>query len=238
VKREITECATRLNRYLKNDEIVSGKAIAAAREYYRNVSRERQMMATLPEAWTQLVGEENDLLLEPVADRVESLCNFKPDPDTVARFLRENFALRSATLPKMPPPRPTSNPPRATTPPATPALGLSVIGFLLDGRQFPARNARDVLVKVFETLSARNNSFLERFAALPKHRRTRRYLDRTPEALYPGRADLARDHSAKLNSGWYLGTKVSRAAIERIIEMACDVAHLRFGYDFIANLGE
>jgi hypothetical protein len=35
-----------------------------------------------------------------------------------------------------------------------------------------------------------------------------------------------------------LGTKVSRAAIERIIEMACDVAHLRFGYDFIANLGE
>jgi hypothetical protein len=138
----------------------------------------------------------------------------------------------------MPPPRPAPNLPRTPTPPVVPAPGLSVIGFSLDGRQLPARNARDVLVKVFETLAARDNSFLERFAALPRHGRTRRYLARTPEELYPGRADLARDHSAKLNSGWYLGTNVSRAAIERIIEMACDVAHLRFGHDLLVNLGE
>lgn len=238
VEREITECVARLNRYLKYDEIVSGKAIAAAREDYRNVSRERQMRATLPEAWTKLVGEEDDLLLELIADRVESLCGFKPDPDTVARFLRENVALRSATPPGILPPRQAPNPPRPPTPPVSPAPNLSVIGFSLDGRQFPARNARDVLVKVFETLASRDNSFLERFAALPKHGRTRRYLARTPEELYPGRADLARDHSAKLNSGWYLGTNVSRAAIERIIEMACDVVHLRFGYDLLVNLGE
>jgi len=42
----------------------------------------------------------------------------------------------------------------------------------------------------------------------------------------------------KLKSGWYLGTNVSRAGIERIIEMACDVARLRFGQDLLVNLGE
>ena len=77
---------------------------------------------------------------------------------------------------------------------------------------------------------------MERFAALPKYGRTRRFLARTPDELYSSRPDLARDHSAKLKSGWYLGTNVSRAAIERIIEMACDVANLRLGRDLIINL--
>lgn len=238
VEREIRECVSRLNRYLNYGEIVSGNAIAAAREDYRNVSRERQMRATLPEAWTRLVVEEDDLLLELIADRVESLCGFKPDPDTVARFLKENVSLRAVVPQGIPTPRQAPNPSRPPKQPVAPSPGLSVIGFSLDGRQIGARNARDVLVKVFETLASLDSSFLERFAALPKHGRTRRYLARTPEELYPGRADLARDHSEKLNSGWYLGTNVSRAAIERIIQMACDVAHLRFGHDLLVNLGE
>lgn len=236
VERDLTECVSRLNRYLKYDEIVSGKAIAAAREDYRNVSRERQMKSTLPEAWTKLVAEEDDLLLELIADRVESLCGFKPDPDTVARFLKENVALRSAATPNPQPTRPTPAPAPAPirVPPGAPAF----IGFSLNGQQYPARSAREVLVSVFETLTSHDATFLERFAALPKHGRTRRFLARTPDELYPGRPDLARDHSAKLKSGWYLGTNVSRAAIERIVEMACDVANLRLGRDLIINLGE
>ncbi len=62
VERDLTECVSRLNRYLKYEDIISGKAIAAAREDYRNVSRERQMKSTLPEAWIKLVAEEDDLL--------------------------------------------------------------------------------------------------------------------------------------------------------------------------------
>lgn len=88
VERDIAECASRLNRYLRYEAIVSGKALEAAREDYRNVSRDRQMKATMPIAWAKLVEEEDELLLELVADRVESLCGFKPDPDTVARFIR------------------------------------------------------------------------------------------------------------------------------------------------------
>ena len=43
---------------------------------------------------SKLVAEEDELLLELLADKVESLCGFKPDVDTVARFLRENVSLR------------------------------------------------------------------------------------------------------------------------------------------------
>lgn len=219
VEREIAECVSRLSRYLKYDAIVSGAAIEAAREDYRNVSRDRQMKATLPKAWAKLVEEEDELLLELVADRVESLCGFKPDPDTVARFLKDHIFSRTPSAPTQPP-RPTVPPPTTAAPAGSP---VGAVGYVINGQRYPAKNARDVLVSVFEALSQRDATFLERFAALPKHGRTRRYLARSPEELYPGRPDLSREHSTQLSSGWWLGTNVSRAAIERIIEMACEV---------------
>jgi hypothetical protein len=75
----------------------------AARDDYQNASRVRQMQASLPKAWAQLIADEDDLLLEIVADRVESLFGFKPDPDMVAAFLKECAVARP---PNAPQPRP------------------------------------------------------------------------------------------------------------------------------------
>ena len=246
VEREISESVIRLTRYLSYAEIVSGHAIASAQEDYRNVSRDRQMLATLPLAWSKLVAEEDDLLLELVADRVESLCGFKPDLDTVASFLKANeslqpsSALGSRARPILPatvrlapfalnslvPARPSS------------AVPLNPIGFSVDGHFVACRNGREVLVNVFEALALRDSTFLDRFASRPKHGRTRRYLAHAPEDLYPGRPDLAREHSAQLKSGWFIGTNVSKAQIGRIIEMGCEVARIKFGRDLTISVGE
>lgn len=243
VERDVAESVTRLERYLSYAQVSSGAAIASAREDYKNVSRSRQMLSTLPDAWSKLVAEEDELLLELLADKVESLCGFKPDVDTVARFLRENVGLRGTqqapvpttrATPPSPPPAPAMRPPIA--PPADVRLGG--VGYTFEGRFTPCRNGREVLVAVFEALAKRDSTFLERFAARPKHGRTRRYLARSPEELYPGRADLAREHSFKLQSGWYVGTNVSHAQIERIIGMACEVSRVRFGKELIVNVGE
>lgn len=244
VERDVTESVTRLERYLSYAQVSSGAAIAYAREDYKNVSRSRQMLSTLPEAWSKLVAEEDELLLELLADKVESLCGFKPDVDTVARFLRDNVGLRGgqqATAPasRAVQPTPPAPAPAPRPPVAPPAYGrLGGVGYTFEGRFTPCRNGRDVLVAVFEALAKRDATFLERFAARPKHGRTRRYLARSPEALYPGRLDLAREHSFKLQSGWYVGTNVSHAQIERIIEMACEVSRIRFGQELIVNVGE
>ncbi|MEY8690143.1 MAG: hypothetical protein AB9M53_09750 [Leptothrix sp. (in: b-proteobacteria)] len=246
VERDIQESGARLERYLSYAQVSSGSAIAAAREDYKNVSRNRQMISALPQAWSKLVAEEDDLLLELLADKVESLCGFKPDIDTVARFLRENVGLRGggSTVPAAPSPgyilstsvKPISAP--ATKLPALRVATTSGIGYLLDGRFVSCRNGKEVLVSVFEALAKRDLNFLERFAARPKHGRTRRYLAQSPEELYPGRPDLAREHVFKLQSGWYVGTNVSHAQIARIIEMACEVSRIDFGKDIIINVGE
>lgn len=241
VERDISECVARLTRYLQYDAIVSGKAIDAAREDYKNVSRDRLIKSTLPKAWALLLGEEDELLLELVADRVESLCGYKPNPDTVARYLKDNIVNQS-TCQVAPKPssllRTPANPIVTNSPRTVSNLKPSSIGFVLEGRHYPARNARGVLEGVFEKLAKRDPTILERFAGLPKHGRTRRYLAKNPDDLYPGRPDLVRDHSMQLTSGWWLSTNHSRATIERIIEMVCDVAQLKYGSDLQTNVGK
>ncbi len=223
VERQIDECAQRLSRYLKYDDMRSGRAIEAAREDYRDASRKRQIEKTLRQAWMQLVAEEDDILLELLADKVKSLCGYKPDPDTIARFLKKSSA---SFVPTLPPPTP-----------APPEGGESKApGFTFEGKRHPAHSAMDVLVSLLEKLTEHDPSFPERFARLPTHGRTRRYLARDREALYPGRPDLARDCSRRLESGWWVGTNFSRAGIRRIIGMACDVAGIRYD-DLHVELG-
>lgn len=240
VERDVSECVDRLNRYLQYEKSVSGAAIEAAREDYRNVSRDRQIKSTLPKAWSRLLEEEDELLLELVADRVESLCGYKPTPDTVACFLKENVTTRStaAITPEKQARKKTVTPLIASvTANVAPSHKPSTIGFVFEGRRYSARSAREVLEGVFEALAKHDVAILERFASLPKHGRTRRYLAKTPNDLYPNRPDLARDHSIQLTSGWWLGTNYSRATIEKIIEMVCDVARLKHGKDLYTDLG-
>lgn len=237
VEREVADSSSRLSRYLKYEAIKSGTAIEAARDDYKSLSRNRLMQDALPTAWTRLVKEEDDLLLELIADQVESLCGYKPDLDTVARFVRERLILGSALQSgSQPPPRKLS--PQPTTVSPAGGIPLQTIGFMYRGKSNQARNAKDVLVQVFDLLSRIDPLFLDRFAGLPKHGRTRRYLARDKNELYPGRPDLVRDHSHQLSAGWWLGTNVSRVQIERIIEMACEVARIKYGTDLTINLGE
>ena len=238
IERDLEECVSRLSRYLKFESIVSGDAIEAARNDYRDVSRNREVKNTLPKAWTQLVQEDDEILLELVADKVENLCGYKPNPDSVALFLKTNLVnLPPGSPPNIQAPQPlnTVSAPEVSTP-KRPCP--KQIGFELFSKHYQARNASDVLVQVFQMLTDLDPSFQERFADLPRHGRTRRYLARNRDDLYPGRPDLALDHSKQLNSGWWVGTNHSRATIKRIIEMACNVAQIRYGDDLRVELGE
>jgi hypothetical protein len=159
------------------------------------------MIVTLPEAWSKLVADEDELLLELIADKVESLCGFKPDVDAVAKFLRERVALKSGPTPitvanlapstRTTPVRTEPKDAHASVSTGTP----SSVGYTLDDAFVACRNGREILIRVFEALADRDSTFLERFASRPKHGRTRRYLARSPEELYPGRQDLATEHS-------------------------------------------
>lgn len=236
VERDVEECAYRLRRYLAYETIRSREAIANARKDYNDVHRRRQVEAALPEAWRKLVEGPDELLIDLLADQVESLCGYKPDPDIVARFLAERIALRPALGLEAPSPRTSQYAPKS---PSQRTLRVSPTEayYELHGRVVQVRSARDALARVFAELAERDPTFLERFAALPKHGRKRRYLARRAEELYPGRPDLARDHSLEVRPGWWIATNLSVARIEKILQMACEVAGLRYGRDLRVKLG-
>lgn len=237
IERDANESASRLRRYLLHQNCTSGSAIEAARSDYRSVAKERQILSALPEAWQKLVHEEDELLLEIVADRVESICGFKPSPDAVAAFLK-----RYANHAEAPPPGQTAKPHIALETPVPP-LTTSVdgyvgnsIGYVMNGKFHAAKSAREVLIEVFEALTLRDRTFPERFAAVPQGR-TRRYLANDRDLLYPGRPDLCSEFSIRLKSGWWLGTNHSRQTIYVILEKACKVAGLRMGTELKVQLG-
>ena len=239
VERDIEEIVSRLERYLKYEAVCSGAAVEAARADYKDVAREREIKTTLPKAWEKLIEEGDELLLDLVAEKVESLCGYKPERDTVATFLGSNVEVRTPPVRHLvPTPQPTSpmlqlRQAKGTRSPAY----QQNIGFSLEGKWFPSSSARDVLVKVFLKLAKRDPGFLDRFAGLPKHGRKRRYLARSREALYPHRSVIPRGHFHELGNGWWLLVHWNKKGIDKLIKMACEVARLRYGTDLKINLG-
>ena len=127
------------------------------------------------------------------------------------------------------------HPPRAAN--AAPTPQAEKTGFSFDGRFHPSRNAIDTLRQVFEIFIKRDPTFGERFAGLPKHGRTRRYLALDANDLFRQRLDLVSECSLKLGSGRWMSTNHSKQTIGQIIAMAGNVAQVAYGRDLVQQLG-
>ncbi|MEM2112281.1 MAG: hypothetical protein QXX08_10480 [Candidatus Bathyarchaeia archaeon] len=224
IARSTEECCRVFDRYLNYAQVISGEAIKNAKNDYRDVSRQRQIETALPQAWQELIKEQDETLVELIADKVETLCGFKPDPDTVRKFLN---SLQEFTPQKVPivdkPPKVNSSQKSEDT--------NDFSGFILYGQSYPEGSAIRTMIRIFELLHQKDSSFLERYARLPKHGRKRRYLARNKMDLYPGRPDLCEQYSEQIAGGWWVGTNYSRSTIRHAIELACEVAGIRFGSD-------
>jgi len=242
LERDVDESSARLRRYLDYRRVSSGEALEAARKDYRDVAKEREIQRTLPQAWNKLIEDADEILVDLVAEKVESLCGFKPDVETVASFLARELH-RGSVAPRSPasftPPRPV-----LPMPPSIPDVvqqNPSPLGFVLFGQEHSARSARDVLIKVLLELSKRDPQFLERFAALESRRGHRRYIARSREELYAASPHLAKIDSSSRElapgSGWWVDVNLSRTSVEKVIKKACEVAGVTYGVDLRAQVG-
>ncbi len=248
------ESIRRFERYLSYESVCSEAAFKAAQEDYRDIAREREIQEALPRAWAKLVAEEDEILLEVVAECVEDLCGHKPASDTVARFLRGTIQSSprplhtpSQTPASVTPPTAPENtgatdvtppPPLNSPPEKVPNDKPADVGFTLFGEFYHCRTGKEILVSVFEALAERDPTFIERFVALPKHGSKRRYIAQDSNDLYPESPHLVQDSNNlhRLKSGYWLGTNVSHRSIESIIKLACDVAGISYGTDLKINL--
>jgi len=228
--RTTSECCSVLKRYLKQTEVASGAAFENARNDYKNVSKRRQIKEVLPRAWNDLISEQDEFLVELIAEKVESLCGFKPDPDEVRTFLDKLQQPQNHVT--ITTPRPQVHLPTA------PQLKQRTVntndhysGFYYKGKEYREGNAIKTMLKVFEVLASEDNRFLQNYADLPKHGRKRRYLARNKMELYPCRPDLCQEYSQEIFPGWWVGTNYSRSTIRNAVMIACEVSGLKFDHD-------
>lgn len=87
MEREDLESSYRLERYLSYGNVISGIALDNAREDYKNVSKEREAKTNIPVAWKKLIEDKDDILLDVISDKVESICGFKPTPIQIINYL-------------------------------------------------------------------------------------------------------------------------------------------------------
>jgi len=224
LERSTDEAEKRLDRYLEYKRVCSGEALSAARSDYKSVSRDREINATFPKAWNALLEEQDSLLLDLLAEKVEELCGYKPDLDLCSQFLEDTAkGIEVKEIPKKVKTTHTSVV-KPYSPPASAVRTRTVdhFSFQLGGVTHEAGSAREVMTTVFQFLAKEDSGFLERFAAR-KHGKKRRYLARNKVELYPGRSDLVEDHSVEVMQGWWMGTNYSRRDIQKILNLGLEV---------------
>ena len=79
----------KLTAFLSKQEVIDGKAVTNAENIYNSRQKGEIIKQTLPKAWRKLLSENDDFLSEVVAESVEKICGYKPDSETVIKFLKE-----------------------------------------------------------------------------------------------------------------------------------------------------
>jgi len=241
LERSATEASERLNRYLSYERICSGEALKSARSDYQNVARSREIEATLPKAWKALLEEQDSLLLDLLAEKVEDLCGYKPDIDICGNFLGSILAQKPPSVfshleqSKYQTESTLRGKREDTTFRKSRTRTVDNFVFSFKGEKYQAGSAPEVVTKIFQLLAKEDGAFLERFEAR-KHGKKRRYLARKRNELYPGRPDLSQEHSIEIADGWWMGTNYSRRNLQKMINLAREVAGSALGSQINAKV--
>jgi len=103
----------------------------------------------------------------------------------------------------------------------------------LFGQAHVGDSLRDILVHILEELHKAKPGCLERI----RGGRSRPYVARTREALFPGSPHLAENdnHSRQLACGLYVDVNIGEGAMKNIVEQACQAAGVQFGRDVVLH---
>ena len=184
-------------------------------------------------AWRDILeASESDksftLLVDVLADRVESKVGVRPDDNDVVNFLRS--LQRSTDSPESEPKGSEPSPLGPGDPPVkSPPVRIKELVIL--GRPYPCKNQSKVMAIVFEKLQEEDPNFLRRFYEHSRNRRGggRQYLGRNQQELF---GDNKRSHE-KIGRDWVISTNYQWEKKEEIIQLAAVVAGLKFGRDII-----
>ncbi|MFT5837497.1 MAG: putative type IV restriction endonuclease [Candidatus Azotimanducaceae bacterium] len=145
-ERDAEHGATILTKYLASRRVESGEALEDARKEYRSRNRRSVARQAIPDAWHELVENGDELLIELLANAVESKAGFRPEDDDVTTFLAKlgQPVIIQPTIPKA---RPASASPQPVSTSQSERPSGNRHGILtISGKAYPYANAKDAMV--------------------------------------------------------------------------------------------
>jgi hypothetical protein len=232
MERNPSDAAEIFNRYLLRDRVLSGEAIQSARSDYQNISKRKYAAQEVPKAWAELVSEPDELLIDLVAEKTQTLCGFRPAPEDVEQFL-------DSLLPPPLSPRFATAPPSAIQKTssernAVQSISERKVEYRILGQSRRAASATAALVDILKTLAQRDPKFLDTVAPLVQGN-SRNHIARSRDRVYPLKPELS-EYTIEFVPGWWLGTNIANREKIRIIKKACEASGLSFGQDIIISL--
>ena len=241
-ERDPEECRSVRQRYLSRERVRSNAAYEDAQRDYRNAAGRREASSALPRAWSGLVAEPEDLLVDLMAERAEALCGFRPDTSDVLAFLRK-LQPGTEVSARVAPARPVTRAVLAVGPvkpevspsvqPAAVELGTGRdVTFRILGKDHAAANASEAMLTILKAVCARDPAKLPDFAREAEGR-SRKHVGRSAAEIYPDRPDL---RVAEFHPGWFVGLNIANREKMRLIRTACAVWNLTIPEDVAITL--
>lgn len=238
LERDSDEIVNRFQRYLKYQNICNGSAIENARQDYKNIAKEREINNTLPQAMLKLIYDCDEILVDLLKEKVESLCGYSPNEDVVINYLKNNLSIKE--IPSTRREEAFQNfshksdykPHNKIQESTTYYTSQNIVGFSLMERKIKTNGARDFCIKGLIELSKLSDNFFSRYASYPKHGKKRRFVSSNKYDLYPGRKDLANNASFEIAPGWWVGTNIGQMQAIKIVSIGCEIAKVKFGAEF------
>lgn len=171
--------------FLSKENVISGKAIKNAENIYKSKKRIQLIQETLPKAWSKLLTEPDEILVELIAETTEKICGYKPDNKIVEDFLKnyvqnitgikakQKYENKNSEYMSIFNHKSLKNKEDYT--------GKSIVAFYFENKRYEVKSWRDMLVKICNIMFERHKENFDKVLNLKGKKRE--YFTKYPQLL-------------------------------------------------------
>lgn len=172
-EQEVGSAATHFMLFLSREAVASGAALKKAKEMHAGKEKDRRIRDTIPTAWRELCQKPDEMLVELLSEKVESLCGHKPSEDVLGEFLAGAIAAPPAPVTENN--RGALRTPRIVTPSHAGNDNTwtfkAPVAFRFQGQRHPVSTFKEILMTLSKMLHCKHGQEFEKVFVLRGRRR-------------------------------------------------------------------
>jgi len=158
-EQKADQVTQRLLEFLSKKNVVSGKTAESAENMYQAKQKAALINEYLPKAWQEIIRKPEKWLVDVVVKVTEGLCGYKPDNETVKKFLSSDAAIYLEGTPSVKP-GPPSKPQEKKSVQESHA-GKAIRSFTFREKKYAAKSWKDMLLKICELMNQEHKDKFE-----------------------------------------------------------------------------